>query len=104
MVSAVPFVVASVFCATKVENIGESAITTTPQNAKKPKNIELCAAKNRGEARQQIPEASKAVSATFLLPHCCDRFPPTIHPKLPIPIIKNDQSETLISAAGCELL
>ena len=98
IVSAVPLVVAAVFCATKVENIGESEMTTIPQNNKKVKNTKVFDVKNKGETIQQIPDKSKAVFATFLLPKRSDKFPPTIHPKLPMASIKNDQSAMLISA------
>ena len=36
MVSAVPFDVGGALCATRLENIGESAITTNPQKIRKP--------------------------------------------------------------------
>ena len=38
MVKAVPLNLGIAFCATSVENKGESAMTTIPQNNKKPKN------------------------------------------------------------------
>ena len=38
MVNAVPFKPAGAFCATSVENMGESAITTNPQKMMKTKN------------------------------------------------------------------
>ena len=38
MVNAVPFNFGMAFCATRVENKGESAMTTIPQNNKNPKN------------------------------------------------------------------
>lgn len=35
IVNAVPFICTGTFCATKVENSGESAITTNPQKIRK---------------------------------------------------------------------
>ena len=42
MVNAVPFSFEFEFCATKVENRGESAITTNPQKNKKIEGVMQC--------------------------------------------------------------
>ena len=59
IVSAVPLVSGSVFVATKVENSGESAITTSPQNDKKlTKTIGLLE-KIKGDTRQHSPDRTR---------------------------------------------
>ena len=69
IVSAVPLISVSAFCATRVENIGESAITTMPQNIKKPiKSISELRLKIKGETKQQMQDKSKAEKAVFLAP------------------------------------
>lgn len=73
MVSAVPFISASAFWATNVENMGESAITTMPQNKRKPiKSISLSTVNMNGEIKQQIHDRNKAEKAVFLVPIYCD--------------------------------
>ncbi len=70
IVNAVPLFSAAAFCATKVENKGESAVTTMPQNTKNP--IHKYAAsevKTNGESKQQQQERSKAVKATLFAPN-----------------------------------
>ena len=64
MVSADPLDSCGAFCATKVENIGESAITTNPQNDRNiitmvvdPLNI------NNGETRQHAHDKNNATAA-----------------------------------------
>ena len=58
MVSAEPTSVGGAFLATKVENWGESPDTTVPQKIKIPKKNPADAWKNKGEKRQQIPDAA----------------------------------------------
>jgi hypothetical protein len=61
IVSAVPFDSATVFCAIRVENKGESAITTIPQNIReKIKNQMESMKKSKGEKRQHVPDRSNA--------------------------------------------
>ena len=62
MVKAVPFIFGVAFLATRVENNGESAITTIPQNKKKLRhiNVELMAS-IKGAIKQHNPEANKAI-------------------------------------------
>lgn len=69
IVNAVPLISASAFWATKVENKGESAITTIPQKSKKPINkTEEDKPNTKGESRQQIPEHNSAIKAVHLAP------------------------------------
>jgi hypothetical protein len=61
IVSAVPFDSATVFCAINVENKGESAMTTIPQNMrKKIKNPRESIKKSKGEKRQHVPDRHNA--------------------------------------------
>ena len=74
MVSAVPFISASAFWATNVENMGESAITTIPQNIKKPiKRTSEPILKAKGESKQQIQDKRSAEKAVFLAPILIDK-------------------------------
>lgn len=69
MVNAVPLSSGMAFWATKVENKGESAITTIPQNTKKTKkSSRFPVKKTMGSKRQQHPESKRAVRAVFLVP------------------------------------
>ena len=54
--------------ATKVENCGESMMTTIPQKKRKAKTKEGAKRKMTGEIKQQIPEAHNAMKATLKLP------------------------------------
>ena len=69
MVSAVPLISGGAFLATRVENKGESATTTTPQKHKKVirTGAEACR-KIKGNAMQHIPDKNKAVVAVFFTP------------------------------------
>jgi hypothetical protein len=61
MVRDVPLVLSSASAATRVENIGESAMTTIPQNEKNNSICSGCPADSTsGERRQQHPEANSA--------------------------------------------
>ena len=74
IVSAVPLLCGSVFCATKVENRGESAMTTIPQKTRHPMNtISEDIIKINGDIRQHIQESSSAVKAIFFVPKCSDK-------------------------------
>ena len=70
IVSAVPLVSASAFCATSVEKSGESAITTIPQKIRNVNNSKsefmLIIS---GETRQHKPDKNKAKAAVFLVPN-----------------------------------
>lgn len=71
IVSAVPLDSAGAFCATKVENKGESAITTKPQRTKKTtKNSPEAILKIKGERKQHKPDKLKAKEAVCFTPNC----------------------------------
>ncbi len=92
-------------CATKVENNGESAITTMLQKNKKAKNISGEAPyKNRGDNKQQHPESAKAVDAIFFAPNRLESIPLNMHENPPAAIIKKDKRETLKFRFGWRLL
>ena len=94
MVSAVPFISGETFCATSVENSGESAMTAVPQISKKLWNINLLSiSKNIGETRQHKPEILRASIAIFFAPFAWARYPLKIQDKPPMPIIEKDQSD-----------
>ena len=101
-VSAVPLYSAGAFCATRVENNGESAMTTNPQKIKKAnKRKKELDKKTSGERRQHKPEQNKAEAAIFLVPHFWERYPPIIQANPPSPIIKKDHKGILIDNSGC---
>src|SRR5258708_32185502 len=91
MVSDVPLDSSGAFWATKVENRGESAITTSPQKNKKPINAgtELIN-RNNGERQQHKQERNKAPVATCLTPNPCERYPPNTQANPPEAIITKD--------------
>lgn len=69
IVNAVPRDSREAFLATKVENRGESAITTNPQNIRKQiSKISESSFKTKGDNKQQIPESNKAEAAVLLMP------------------------------------
>ena len=60
IVIAVPLSDSGAFCAIKVENNGESAMTTNPQKSRKRiKSILFSIRKNKGVAKQHAQESSK---------------------------------------------
>lgn len=67
MVSAEPRDSSGASRATRVENNGESAMTTHPQKDRKVRNAhrDPCV-KNKGESRQHKPEKNSAQAASFL--------------------------------------
>lgn len=69
MVSEVPLDSSGAFWATKVENKGESAITTKAQKNRKPRknNVELLKRKN-GDRIQQQQDSIKEIVAIFCTP------------------------------------
>ena len=78
IVKEVPRDTAGAFCATIVENKGESATTSIPQQTRKLSNtIEDPAAKTNGESRQQQPERARAPAAILRAPNRCDNIPPS---------------------------
>jgi len=69
MVSEVPLDSSATFCATIVENKGESAITTSPQkNIKAIKTIAEGWSKKNGDNKQQQQDKVKAIVAIFFAP------------------------------------
>ena len=54
--------------------------------------------KIKGDNKQHIPEISSIQKATLALPFFKEIYPPMIHPKLPIPIMRKDHKETGKSA------
>ena len=70
MVSAVPLSFSGTFCATKVENNGESAMTTIPQKSRKRiKSISFSMRKKKGAHKQQAQESIKQLKAIFFVPY-----------------------------------
>lgn len=104
MVIAVPLICAGAFCATNVENKGESAITTNPQRIRKIRNGIKERLKANGEAAQQQPDKRRAVNAIFLVPKFCERYPPIIQAKPPKAIIRNDKTEIFKFSSGCRVV
>ena len=67
IVKAVPLDSAGALMATKVENNGESAITTSPQKIRKIIRTNTWPwLKTKGETRQHEPDETKAYVAIFL--------------------------------------
>ena len=69
MVRAVPLDSEMAFCATNVENNGESAMTTIPQKIRYPKNrISESMIKVNGDNRQQKHDKPSAMVAILFAP------------------------------------
>lgn len=97
IVKEVPLEVTGAFWATKVENIGESAVTAKPQvNRNEMSNTKELWPMKIGESKQQIPEVARAKTAIFFGGVIWESNPPKAQDIPPIAIIKNDQNETLI--------
>ena len=74
IVSAVPFNASGALFATNVENKGESAITTMPQNNRKPINtVGDARVKTKGDSRQHKQDKPKKSRAICLTPNRCER-------------------------------
>ena len=102
IVNAVPRVEGLADLATSVENMGESAITTSPQKSRNIRNkISDPKLNAKGDARHQQADSSKAVNAVLRGPACCEIYPAIMQAREPVPITKNDQSGTLIVISGC---
>ena len=71
IVSDEPFDAGGAFCAIRVENMGESAITAILQ-VKRNRSSTTGEGfnKNKGETRQQAQDTDKAVKAVFFAPQC----------------------------------
>ena len=69
IVKDVPIVSPGALRATRVENMGESAITTSPQNIRKvTRTITELLNKISGEIIQQMKDKNNAAVATFFAP------------------------------------
>ena len=102
MVRAVPFDSAGALRATKVENKGESATTTIPQNKRNATMIMIESLPSiNGDATQQRHDKSKATAAVFLAPAFKETYPPITQAIPPMPIIENDKKGTLGMDSGC---
>ena len=105
IVSAVPCISAVTFLATRVENRGESIITTIPQKSRKPrKTLSDSVVNIQGESRQQPQDKSSAVNAICLVPMICERYPPNTQANPPIPIIRKDHNGILNIVSACVML
>ena len=94
MVNAVPFCVSGAFWATKVANIGESAMTTIDQNPKKiKKKISDELLIKNGETKQHTQEAANVLIASFLTLNFRDKIPINIQETVPQAIILNETIE-----------
>lgn len=88
MVNAVALDCCGALVATRVENIGESAMTTIPQNNRKQiSRVGFDWFNTSGEVRQQMPEAANARAATLLGPMDWDHNPPAMQERLPMPMM-----------------
>ena len=104
-VKDVPLNFSGACLATSEENNGESAVPDKPQVNKKVRNkyMELLK-RNTGESKQHKPERASAIVAILFAPNLCESNPPTIQEMPPDAIIRKENSDTLIAAAGCVLL
>ena len=96
IVMAVPFEAAGAFCATRLENTGESVMTTNPQNTRKPINAGKGKLKASGESRQQEPDNNKAINAVLGLPYLCEMKPLAIHANPPGAMIAKEHTGILM--------
>ncbi len=101
MVSDVPFEAGCAFCATNVENKGESAITAIPHINIKAINatVEPLNSSN-GDMKQQMHDNDNAIIAVFFTPKRCDINPPKTHDNEPEAIIIKDSNGILKPASG----
>ena len=101
IVNDVPLEASGAFCATNVENKGESAITTHPQKNRNPINTkEELFNNNSGERIQQVPDTPNEIVAIFFAPKICEIDPLRTQARLPDPIIRNDKRGMFRSTAG----
>src|ERR1700754_4823637 len=97
IVNAVPFCSADVRCATKVENIGESATTIQPHKTRKPVNAITGKEKITGDDMQQQAEHNKAIKAVRFTPAFSEIYPLAIHAIDPAAITKKEMREIFIA-------
>ena len=101
IVREVPLDSSGAFNATRVENIGESAVANQPQKNKKARNkVTESFIINKGEQMQHRQDKLKAMVAIFLGPIYCESNPPVAQDIPPMPMIQKDKSETLKFATG----
>ena len=102
IVSAVPLDSCGAFCATNVENMGESAITTRPQNNRNETSAGVDPVnRKKGETRQQAQDKNNETVASFFAPKCCDSRPLRTHANPPEAIIRKDKKGTSMSIPLC---
>jgi hypothetical protein len=105
IVKAVPLASAFAFRAMRVENSGESATTTIPQNTRNTIKIKMESSINiSGEKRQHMHERNRAAKAVFFAPIFKDIIPPIIQDIPPIPIIIKDNKGIFSKMFGCKSL
>ena len=101
IVNEVPLDSSGAFCATKVENNGESGITEIPQMNKNVMNrkgeLEM---RKSGERIQHKQEINNDSAATLFTPKYCDSIPPKTQANPPEAITKKDIREILIRVSG----
>ena len=102
MVIEVPLSSAMAFCATKVENSGESAITATLQISKNEIRI-VSEGRTRinGDNKQHTQDTDNAIVATFFKPYFCEINPLPIQAKQPVPMTINESNGMFKVTDGC---
>lgn len=94
MVRAVPLLWVGTFCATNVENIGESAVTTTPQNIINASIIIENGCKNiKGDKMQQMPDKESDRRAIWIGRNLSESIPPTAQDMPPIAMMTKDHND-----------
>lgn len=94
MVNDVPLDSGGAFCATSVENKGESAMTVTPHMKRKAIKNDSGDCRKNGDNKQQAQEMNKAPAAIFFAPYRCDNHPLTMQAGVPDAIIRKEKSGT----------
>ena len=101
IVSAVPFERSGAYCATRVENMGESAITAILHvNRKAIKATTELLNNNNGETKQQKQDNDNAITAILFVPKRLEINPLKTQETLPATMIRNDSKDTLITVPG----
>ena len=97
IVKDVPLDSSGAFCATKVENKGESAITTNPQKKRnKISSVTELLNNNNGEAKQHRKESKSEMVASFFTLKVCESRPLITQASPPEAMIRNDSNGTFI--------
>ena len=101
MVNADPLVSSAAFCATRVENNGESATTTMPQKKRNAIRSEVELPDRKiGEEMQHKHEKSRARVAMRLGPNRSENRPPSTHAGPPAAMITKE-SRGMLKSANC---